>query len=344
MSEELNFAIVSPITGEEMDTLIDRKTSREYINWGTDNKLPVKLWDNYLKCSNLQAIVNTMVEYITGEGIESDYLFEINGEDSFSDLVEKCIFDYIVFGGFAIEGIRNAKGDLVKLNYQNVMNIRVDEDLTTAFLSSAWGSYTGKDIKELPLYTKKEKQPHFIFYYRGNITRNINPVPMYIGALKSIEILNGTRNFHLNNLKNNFSASAIINLNDGNIKTRELKEIKERLEEQHTGTNNAGKFILINGGDRDHAATVERLNQDNFGELYGALSESSKEDLFVAFRINEILLGKNVNTGFSKQEFQEAFELYYATVIKPLQKDIIKVFSKMDIKVDFKKFNINWGE
>ena len=31
------------------------------------------------------------------------------------------------------------------------MNVRVNEDLTTAYLSNKWGSYSGKDIIELPL-------------------------------------------------------------------------------------------------------------------------------------------------------------------------------------------------
>jgi hypothetical protein len=334
---ELKFATVTP-HGIIVPDVVDKKTSKKYINWGEDNKLPNYLWDNYLSCSNLQAIVNTVVDFVIGEGVDTVF-----SHKDFADNIQKWVTDYILFGGFAVEGLRNRNGDIAQLNYINVMNIRVDEELTTAFLSNNWGSWSGKSIIELPLYKEDEKQPHFIYYFRGNITRNINPIPMYIASLKSIEILNNVKNFHLNNLTNGFTASTIINLNDGTIKTRELSEIKKQLEEKFTGSSNAGKFILMNGGDKEHEATVVRLDADNFGDLYKALTESSENDLYVAFRINPMLVGVNVQTGFSKEEFENAYALYAATMITPIKNMFIKQFEKLGVPVSFKDFKINWA-
>ncbi len=222
------------------------------------------------------------------------------------------------------------------------MNVRVNEDLTIAYLSNKWGTYSGKEVIELPLFNPNEKQDHFVYFNRGKITRNINPTPTYIGAMKSVEILNSTRNFHLNNLKNGFNVSALINLNNGSIKSRELAEIKERLENNFTGSENAGKFLLINNPDREHQATVARLNADNFGDLYQALDKSSKEDIYVAFRINPILVGQNVATGFSKEEFEQAYKLFEVTVIKSWKNKINKCFNDLGIEVTFKPFKIDW--
>lgn len=333
----MKFATVTP-HGIVIPDVIDKRTSKKYINWGEDNKLPNYLWDNYLSCSNLQSIVNTISDFVIGEGVEDNFT-----QKEFNDNIQKWVTDYILFGGFAVECIRNKAGVIVQANYVNVMNVRVDEELTTAYLSNNWGSWSGKNVIELPLYDDKEKQPHFIYYFRGNITRNINPVPMYIASLKSIEILNNVKNFHLNNLTNGFTASTLINLNDGNIKTKELKEIKQQLEEKFTGSSNAGKFILINGGDKEHEATVARLDADNFGDLYKALSESSVNDLFVAFRMNPMLVGVNVQTGFSKEEFENAFALYNSTVITPIKNIFIKHFEKLGITISFKDFKINWA-
>jgi hypothetical protein len=318
--------------------VVDKKTSKKYINWGEDNKLPNYLWDNYLSCSNLQAIVNTVVDFVIGEGVDTVF-----SQKDFADNIQKWVTDYILFGGFAVEGLRNRNGDIAQLNYINVMNVRVDEELTTAFLSNNWGSWSGKNIIELPLYKEDEKQSHFIYYFRGNITRNINPIPMYVASLKSIEILNNVKNFHSNNLTNGFTASSIINLNDGTIKTRELSEIKKQLEEKFTGSSNAGKFILMNGGDKEHEATVVRLDADNFGDLYKTLTDSSENDLYVAFRINPILVGVNVQTGFSKEEFENAFALYNSTMITPIKNIFIKHFKKLGVPVSFKDFKINWA-
>lgn len=337
MDNEMKFATVTP-HGIIVPDVVDKKTSKKYINWGEDNKLPNYLWDNYLSCSNLQAIVNTVVDFVIGEGIDTVF-----SQKDFVENIQKWVTDYVLFGGFTVEALRNRNGDIAQLNYINVMNVRVDEELTTAFLSNNWGSWSGKDIIELPLYKEDEKQPHFIYYFRGNITRNINPIPMYIASLKSIEILNNVKNFHLNNLTNGFTASTIINLNDGTIKTRELSEIKKQLEEKFTGSSNAGKFILMNGGDKEHEATVVRLDADNFGDLYKALTESSENDLYVAFRINPMLVGVNVQTGFSKEEFENAFALYNSTMITPIKNIFIKQFDKLGVPVSFRDFKINWA-
>lgn len=337
MENEMKFATVTP-HGIIIPDVIDKRTSKKYINWGEDNKLPNYLWDNYLSCSNLQSIVNSLKDFVIGDGIEGVFIYK-----DFADNIEKWVLDYILFGGFAVEGIRNRNGEIVQLNYINVMNVRVDEELTTAFLSNNWGSWSGKDIVQLPLFKEDEKQPHFIYYFRGNLTRNINPIPCYIASLKSIEILNNVKNFHLNNLNNGFTASTIINLNDGTIKTRELSEIKRQLEEKFTGSSNAGKFILVNGGDKEHEATVARLDADNFGDLYQALTASSENDLYVAFRINPILVGVNVQTGFSKEEFENAFALYNSTMVTPIKNTFIKQFNKLGVDFSFKDFKINWA-
>lgn len=341
IQEKISFQIVTP-SGVIVPDIIDKKaTGKAYINWGVDNKLPQYLWDNYLKCSNLQAIINTITNYICGKGIEVEKFFE---KQKLERVIQKCVFDYILFGGFAVECIRNKMGGISSINYLNVMNVRVNEELTTAYLSNKWGAYSGKDIIELPLFDKESKQNHFVIYYRGEITRNINPVPMYIAALKSIQILNNTRNFHLKNVENSFAASAIISINDTNIKAREMKEIKDKIEKQFCGSQNAGKFMVINSPDNEHSVSIVKLEADKFDEMYKALTESSVEDIYTAFRINKVLVGQNINTGFSRVEYEDIYNIYYETVIVPLQNNIIDVFNEIDIPIKFNKFNIQWSE
>lgn len=333
----------------QMDEVIvpdicDKKTNKRWVNWGENNKLPNYIWDSYLKCSNLQAIVNTVNNYIIGEGISTNYSFLSDDEETIQEIIEKCAFDYILFGGFAVECIRNSFGQIVRINYQDVQNVRVDEDLTTAFLSNKWTTYGTKDVIELPLFDSSQKQPHFLLYYRGNITRNINPIPMWVSSLKSVEVLNQTRNFNLNNIVNNFSGGAVIAFNGTQLKTKEMKEIKEKLEAGYTGSNNAGKLMVVNNPNGEGKVEVTRLQPDNMGDLYKNLQESSEHDLFVSFRINPMLLGLNESTGFAAQEFENAYVLFYNTVVKPIHNQFKKIFGKIGLEVEFKPFAINWKE
>ena len=319
-------------------TIFDRKINgKEYVNWGEDNKFPQYLYDLYLRNSNLQAVVNNITDYVMGENVI------IDGALTADDLA-RCVFDYILFGGFAVEGLRSANGEIVQLNHIDVQWVRVNEEVSTAYISNDWGVWRPKKMHILPLYNEDEKQSHFLLYYRGKITRAVNPIPMYVSALKSIEILNNTRNYHLHNLENNFAGSVVVSLNGTSIKSTELQAIKRQLEGEYTGTDNAGKVLLINNANADGKVEVERLTPDNAGDLYQNLATSAVEDIFVAFRMNPILCGKNVATGFSKEEFEQAFSLFYATVIKPIQAELVKCLHRVNVDIKFNKFIIDWGE
>lgn len=342
MKEELNFACVN-YKNTPVPECYDYKGSQEYIKWGEDNKFPIYLFDNYLKNSNLQSAVNTLVDYVVGEGIDTDFGYLNEKGHTLSDTLARCVFDYILFGGFCLEGIRNSKGDIVRLNYLNVQNVRINEELTTAYLSNNWNNWSRKSLYTLPLFDPTERQDHFVYYYRGTLTRNINPIPIYVSALKSIEILNQTRNFHLHNLQNNFTGSVLVALNGTSIKASELQEIKAQLEGEYTGTDNAGKVLLINNVNSDGKIEISRLSADNAGDLYQQLADSSVDDIFVAFRMNPILVGKNVSTGFSKEEFQQAYSLFDSTVITPIKRQLKNELYKLGVNITFRDFKINWN-
>lgn len=341
--EKLNLSALNLPT-KAIPSVIDRKSSRDYVNWGKDNKLPQYLFDTYLGCSELQSLVNTISDYILGAGIESNYSLESDNGDTLEEVIQKCILDYVLFGGFSVECIRNKVEQVVRVNYVNVMNIRVNEALTTAYISNEWNTWSAKDLVTLPLFNKKKQQAHFILYYRGALTRNINPIPIWFSGLKSAETLIETRNFNLNNITNNFSANGMLALNGVELSQEELKRVTEEVESNYSGSDNAGRIIVVNNPNQEGKVEFTRLQPDNTADLYAALQENATNDLYVSFRINKMLVGQNVQTGFSQMEFENAYKLFDATVIKPLQNNIRKVFAQIGIEIEFKPFKIDWSD
>lgn len=328
----------------KIPAIIDKKSSRGFILYGEDNTLPNYLYNTYLTCSDLQTLINRTSDYVCGNQITSSYNRLSSEDESFEEVLRKLIFDYILFGGFAAECIRNKSGEIVRINYINFMCVRIDEDLTTAYLSNKWCSWSGKNMVQLPLYDKNQTQDHFIYYYRGVLTRNIYPVPIWFAGLKSAQVLNETRNYNLRNIQNNFSANVVVSMTGSELTDDELQEIKDGINAQYSGSDNAGKTVLINNMNADAKTEITRLDSDNSADLYKNLQESSQADLQMAFAMNPILIGVNVQTGFSKTEFAQAYALFQATVIKPLRRNIQKAFSKLDIQIDFTDFKIDWQD
>lgn len=323
-----------------------------WLSWGETNKFPNYLYDLYLHSSQFNSIVATMKDYLLGdEVINHTNMATINRKgQTFEDLLDDIAFDYILYNGFAFQVIRNHNGDIAELNYIDFRTVRINEDEDKVYVNSGWKRDVAKrgiQTKVYERFIKGTKQPNSIYWYKGKNSKDEYPTPTYIGALTSLEISTQIPTYHLSNICNNFTPSAIVNFNNGDNLPDDVKdEIEEGIKDKFTGTSNAGKIMLSFNPDTEHATTIERLQDDGLDNKYQNLSQSVTADIYSAFRINAVLVGLNKDTGFSKTEFSEAFTLYNRTVIKPMQQNLIDsletVFGQKCIEI--KPFTINWSE
>ena len=343
--EKLKFIETRQATTPEI-VVVDK--NKDYLYWGEDNKLPNELYNLYTKSSIMTAVVGSMRDYILGDEIVNLTDFEtVNRKgDTLEDLVWKCTMDYCLFGGFAIQVIRSKSLEKVaELNWIDMRKVRVNKDEDTLWVNE-WDARKRKQPVKLPRYINGAKQPNSVFYYKGRLTRTQYPLPMYIGALTDIQISAEVDNYNLCNVLNNFTPSAIINFNNGqNLGEDEIDELEQKIYEKFSGTSNAGKVVLSFNDDSEHATTIERLADDGLDDKYRNLMETTRENIYAGFRFNPVLTGLNkTNSGFTGQEFSEAFKLYNKTVIQPAQKELIDAFEKIFGKgcMEIKPFTIEF--
>lgn len=323
-----------------------------WLSWGDNNRYPNYLYNLYQHSSQFASIADSMKDYILGDDIINyTNLSTVNRKgDTFEDLIEKITMDYIIFGGYAFQIIRNGNGDIAELNWIDFRTVRINEDEDTIYVNKSWAKDVMKRNTQTIVYERFVKgahQPNSVYYFKGHLAREQYPTPSYISAITSLEISTQIANYHLNNIVNNFTPSALINFNNGdNLPEDVMDEIEQGVYDKFVGTGNAGRILLSFNADQEHQTTIERLQDDGLDNKYANLSKSVKEDIYSAFRINECLVGFNKETGFTKTEFSEAFTLYNRTVIRPIQKDLIDsletVFGKGCIEI--KPFTIDWGE
>ena len=81
---------------------------------------------------------------------------------------------------------------------------------------------------------------------------------------------------------------------------------------------------------KENAATVQKLDVQDFGDKYQAAAKRSREQIFTAMGAVPALFGlMSESTGFNAQEFTEAFALYNATTVRSIQRTIIDSFDKV---------------
>lgn len=320
----------------------------KYLKYGTDNLFPQYIYELYTHSSQMNAIIDTMKDYIQGNGIVSNYKEIVNRKgDTFDLFIEKLIIDYLLFGGFCFQIIRNKGHEICELNWLDFRYIRVNEDEDLIFYNKEWSNGRVQP-KVYDRYWNGSIQPNSVFYYKGRQTRNQYPEPCYIAALTSLEISTQIPDYHLNNLTNGFHPSAIVNFNNGsNLSEDVMDEIEDKIKEKFTGTKNATKIMLSFNDDTDHATTIERLADEGNVDIYNTLKDNVEKDIYSAFRINKLLMGDgSESTGFNKQAYLESFALYNKTVIQPIQKELEKVINGVlgEGSLHFDKFTVDWSE
>lgn len=339
MKDKMIFSAFEFETKELPDTREVVRSGFDYVSWGTNNRFPQELYEMYLNSAILQSVINGTADYVFGGGVISAFDVINDKMETLEDVIKKCVFDYLIFGGYAIQLMY--KGGAVQAMYWlDFQKCRRSEDEKKVYYCDEWGKYNKKCL-EYNSWTPDMNKGTCIFYFKGHKSRGIYPIPMYIGALKSVKISTEISNFHLNNITNGFASNAIISFNNGDPDDDTKKRIEDAFKAKFCSTNNAGSFMLLFNESKENAAEVTRIQDDQFDKKYDSLSKNVKEDIFIAFRATPTLFGlPNENNGFSKEEYFESFKLYNKTVVKPIQKDIERHFKTLGFVIKFKEFKL----
>ena len=340
MKDKLSFSVFELEKTDMPDAKEVIRSGYGYVSWGKDNRFPQDLYDMYQNSAILQSVINGTADYVFGSGVISAFDVVNDKYETLEDVVKKCVFDYLIFGGFAVQ-LMYKGGKVESIYWLDFQKCRRSDDEKKVFYSDDWGKYARKAL-EYKAWTPDTDKGTCIFYYKGHKTRGIYPVPMYIGALKSVKISTEISNFHLNNITKGFASNAIISFNNGEPDEDTKARIEKDVKEKFCGTDNAGSFLLLFNESKENACEIAKIQDDKFDLKYDALSKSVKEDIFIAFRATPTLFGlPNENNGFSKQEYLESFELYDKTVVVPIQKDFERAFRTMGFVIKFKTFQLD---
>ena len=305
---------------------------KSFISWGDNNNYPDYIEDLYQNVSTLHSIIDGTTDYVCGDAIRTNvtgFDKQVNKEgDTIDDLVFWIAKDLIKFNGFAINVIRNKIGVPVELYYLDFKRVRSNIDGTKFYYSEDWSKSYGR-VKYLEYDAFQSGGASTIFYYKNDINR-VYPTPMYAAAVLACEIEKKMNEYHLNNISNSFSSNYIINFNNGRPSDDIQEEIERDIEEKFCGVENSGRPMLSFNTGKENETTVTKIDADSFIDKYKSMIERSQQEIFTSFRATPNLFGiPTATTGFSEQEYNEAYKLYNRTVVMPIQNKISRAFDKI---------------
>lgn len=321
---------------------------KNFIGWGIDNAYPQYLYDLFSNVATLRTLINAVCDYVCGDGVISSNEAFISNE-TLESIVYDIALSYAIYGGFAIQVLRNKFGMICKLEVMDMRYVRSDKKNKYIYYSEDFGKRTYGRCNAIcyPAYDSSLKQDVSVYFYK-NEKFNTYPQPVHIAAITACELERGVNDYHLNSLNNSFSGSFLVNMNNGVPEDEQKQEIVDAFEEKFTGAANAGRVVVTFNDSKDNATELIQLKTEDFGEKYKSLIERATSQIFTSWRCSQQLVGMaQDNVGFNNQEWDSSFKLFQKTVIFPIQKLIVTTINKLfenQLEVEIKPFSINFDE
>lgn len=337
--KSLSFAAIDPYISTNIVLPVESRVKDkgyEMVKWGAGNNYPDYLLDLYNNVATLRAIVNGCVDFCVGDDVTTSrnlYGSAMNRHgDTIRELVKLCAGDYFRYGGFALQIIRNAVGEVAEIYYCDLRYLRTNPECNVFFYSEEYTAKyrhaTGIDV--YPAFMANAiDHPTSILYVKNTHTQ-VYPAPLYAASVKACETERSIDTFHLNAINNGFVSSLFVNFNNGKPGDEIMKEIEDDFCEKFSGAENAARIGFSWNDSKEQATTFEQFKIEDFGQQYDALSKHCRQQIFTAFRANPNLFGiPTESLGFSSEEYESAFKLFNRTQIKPVQDLIVDAFDKI---------------
>ena len=318
-------------------------TAGEFIKWGKDNNFPKELLNSYNNHPEHAAIVKGKSRYLSGLKIVpsqdlpqvQQFLAKANRFDSWYELRKKCDSDKAIYGGFACQVTTNLIGQPIEFYHLDMGKIRLSADNCGVWYSEDW---TAKSYHLKKTYFPFYKDG-FIgssIYYSKDFTPSLNeldglyPSPDYSSVLLDINTDIEISNFFHSLVKNGFSAGHIITFFSGKLTPEVKEDIKERFQEKHQGTQNAGKVVLSFTNPDGKGAEVVNVTPTGLADQYEALNKRNQQKIITGHNVPGVLFKiKTEGTLGDRNELDLAHELFINEYAKIEQVAFNKFIDKM---------------
>jgi DNA-binding Lrp family transcriptional regulator len=311
-----------------------------YIEFGDKNDYPTYLLGLYNKSAKHNAIVRGKVNYIIGNGWQSDevdaqaqlFIKAPNPYESLIDITRKVSSDVEIFGGAYLEVIWSKVGGLLaEICHIDYTKIRSNKDNTQFWYKQDW-SDRKEEAKVIPAYNTQNrvgKQIMYIKEYRPGL--DTYALPGYMGSLNYIESDVEVSKHVLGNAQTGFSASKLITLPNGEPSPDEKRNIERRFTDRFSGSDGK-KFILSFVQDSARKPIVEDLGaSDLTKEDFGRVDEMIQQNIFAGHQITAPdLFGISTPGALgSRSQIRDAYEIFKNTYVNDKQQFLEAIFNNL---------------
>lgn len=330
----LSFAAIDPALERLIVSAKETKCARGWVTWGDRNRYPFYVKGLCREVPTLRSVVLGFVDYVCGDDVVAarglrGSAFDRKGTTA-ATIVRQTAKSIGELGGFCWKITRNLDRTIGELEVLPMERVRMNEDGDVFYYSEKWEKGSVTEHVTYPAFVPEFTEvPESVLYVKlwGDGTY---PEPVYAASVKACETERGIDDFHLGNIERGFMGSYLVNFNSGTPNDKIKAEVERTFTQKFSGRRNAGRIMFSWNSDREHQATLQKMEVSDYGEKYETLSKHCQRQIFTAFRANPNLFGvATESNGFNSEEYESSFLLFNRTMVKPVQRIILDAFDRV---------------
>lgn len=327
------------------------------------------------------SILRFKIDQVAGQGFlmdedseeASDKLENINSLGGINDMLPKIAYDSVKYGGFAIlvtwsrdwrkwveinhipfDKIRclpvNERGEIDQFVFRydwtktrqpethfeaynyNVATQRA-EQFKKAIQTGDIAQLDGVDDLEHTQLLYFKPYCSDSFYY---------PYPDYIACLSAIRADINVNAYSEKGLENGMSDITTVTF-FGEYSAVQKKAEARKVMHNHTGAAKTGAPLVMFAKTKDKAPVIDKVRETGSEKKFKTIAEQVRQKILSGHRVtNPNLMGIPTTSGLgSKDELITAYTLFFTTVIKPKQLEILKIFNRLMKVNDYPSLTID---
>lgn len=313
---------------------------------GTDNLFPNYLDGLYLKSVTHQTIINDLVNYILGYGLQSTDEEEQRVINKFFNkrTLNKLLRYKLIHNTYALEIIKNELNRIVEINVLNPSQLRVTQIKDGKPSKFEWrrswdnGTYFSSKNVRIELDAMHVGCKHGVIYkYDNGIMDVPYGRPSYLAGLDPIELEISIYMMHNHGAQNGMFPSMLIAKESSGDPERD-REDAELTAQSMSGVANAGKVGQITYPAGGQAPVFSTPNLSGIDKVYENQYNTAEAGILKAHSIPSpsLIAGLNVrNSGFASpaDELEWAKGELETKIIKPKREEFFEDFESLFVEL-----------
>ena len=313
------------------------------VEFGKDNLFPqylLNLYNNEGSPIN-KSIINKKVKMIAGNGFQDildPALKEFIKKNKLEKEIKKAALDYEIYNGFALEIIWDREGvNMTSLKHIPFQKVRVgvkSEEIPYEhyLICSDWSQTRKAEFKPVvvrPFNPMVKQGKQLYFYCEYNPESDYYPIPFYSTTINYVEMDYEVGRFHLNQLKQGYTPSFILNFATGIPTLEEQDDFYKEFKKNYSGTENSGKIIITYSEGQDGKPEFIPVQLNDSDERFIMLKEQITENIVLGHEVPQQLFLATPGKLGSTEERSELLEEFQDTYVTPRQENIEEVINEI---------------